>query len=85
MAAPATGKQAEEVLADSKALVELLSRLQDELTRAADKNDSLLEAIESSEARASRESGVEVRGGAQSQIRIGYVLVSSITYLVSEL
>ena len=48
------------VLADSKSLVELFTRLQENLGRATDKNESLLEAIESSEARASSTSG-EVR------------------------
>ncbi len=56
------GKPVEAVLADAKALAELLARLQDELRRAADKNDSLLEAIESSEARASSDAAGEVKG-----------------------
>ena len=50
------------VLADSKSLVELFTRLQENLGKATDKNESLLEAIESSEARASSTSG-EVRSG----------------------
>lgn len=53
----------ERVLGDSKALVELFTRLQENLGKATDKNESLLEAIESSEARASNSSG-EVRWGA---------------------
>ena len=44
--------ETDRVFADSKAQVELLSRVQESLTRAADKSESLLEAIESSEARA---------------------------------
>jgi len=52
----------ERVLGDSKALVELFTRLQENLGKATDKNESLLEAIESSEARASNSSG-EVRWG----------------------
>lgn len=53
----------ERVLGDSKALVELFTRLQENLGKATDKNESLLEAIESSEARASNSSG-EVHWGA---------------------
>lgn len=44
--------ETDRVFADSKAQVELLSRVQESLARAADKSESLLEAIESSEARA---------------------------------
>ena len=44
-----------EVVSEAKAASELLTRLQESLARAADKNDSLLEAIEATEARATRE------------------------------
>ena len=44
-----------EVVSEAKATSELLKKLQESLARAADKNDSLLEAIEATEARASRE------------------------------
>jgi len=53
----------ERVLGDSKALVELFTRLQENLGKATDKNESLLEAIESSEARASNSSGGGTLGG----------------------
>ena len=46
---------ARERVREGKAASELLSRLQDSLSRAANKNDSLLEAIESTEARAGSE------------------------------
>jgi len=52
----------ERVLGDSKALVELFTRLQENLGKATDKNEGLLEAIEAAEARASDSSG-EVRWG----------------------
>ena len=44
-----------EVVTEAKTASELLARLQESLARAADKNDSLLEAIETTEARATRE------------------------------
>lgn len=44
-----------EVVSEAKTISELLARLQESLTRAADKNDSLLEAIEATEARATLE------------------------------
>lgn len=52
-----------EIVSEAKATSDLLTRLQESLARAADKNDSLLEAIEATEARASREGqeGSEVR------------------------
>lgn len=43
------------VVSEAKATSELLARLQESLARAADKNDSLLEGIEATEARATRE------------------------------
>lgn len=52
-----TGEETDQVFADTKALAELLTRLQENLTRSSDKNDGLLEAIESAEARASESSG----------------------------
>ena len=48
-----------EIVSEAKAMSELLARLQESLARAADKNDSLLEAIEATEARASREGQAE--------------------------
>ena len=52
-----------EVVSEAKTTSDLLTRLQESLARAADKNDSLLEAIETTEARATREGqgGSEVR------------------------
>lgn len=50
----------DQVLIDSKSLVELFTRLQETLSKAASKNDSLLEAIESSQARASEAGSAEV-------------------------
>jgi hypothetical protein len=50
----------DQVLTDSKSLVELFTRLHETLTKAASKNDSLLEAIESSQARASEAGSAEV-------------------------
>lgn len=47
----------DQVLQQSKELVELFSRLQENLSKSSDKNESLLEAIESSEAKAA-ETGV---------------------------
>jgi hypothetical protein len=44
-----------EVVSEAKTTSDLLTRLQESLARAADKNDSLLEAIETTEARATRE------------------------------
>lgn len=64
-------RPAEEVLTDSKAIAELLAHLQDELKRAADKNDSLLEAIESSEARVSGDVPGEVGGVARKHLGRG--------------
>lgn len=54
----------DQVLQQSKELVELFSRLQENLSKSSDKNESLLEAIESSEAKAA-ETGVngEVQTG----------------------
>lgn len=43
----------DKVLCDSKSLVELFTRLHETLSKASSKNESLLEAIESSQARAS--------------------------------
>lgn len=43
------------MVSQAKATSELLTKLQESLARAADKNDSLLEAIEATEARATRE------------------------------
>ena len=51
----------EAVLADSKSLVELFTRLHETLSKASSKNDSLLEAIESSQARASEATSAEVK------------------------
>ena len=48
------------MLMDSKSLVELFTRLHETLAKAASKNDSLLEAIESSQARASEAGSAEV-------------------------
>lgn len=69
----ATGEQTDQVFADTKALAELLKRLQENLTRSSDKNDGLLEAIESTEARASEamgggEVGYSSRGGGAAVI-----------------
>ena len=50
-------KETRELVLEAREMSVLLARLQDSIGRAADKNDSLLEAIESTEARASRESG----------------------------
>ena len=50
----------EQMLSDSKDLVELLARLQETLTKATNKNDNLLEAIESSEAKATQTGSGEV-------------------------
>ena len=58
----------DQVLADSKSLVELFTRLHETLAKAASKNDCLLEAIESSQARASEAGSAEVStsgGGAR--------------------
>lgn len=55
-------EQAKKTVSEAKATSELLVRLQESLARATDKNDSLLEAIESTEARASEGGGSEVRG-----------------------
>ena len=62
----ASGQQIDRVFADSKTLVELFRRLQENLTKASDKNDTLLESIESSEARAGDSSEVKKEGGAHS-------------------
>ena len=48
-------EKTEAVVKEAKTMSELLARLQESLARAADKNDSLLEAVEATEARASRE------------------------------
>ena len=50
----------EKVLDDAKSLVELFTRLHETLTKASSKNESLLEAIESSQARASENNSAEV-------------------------
>lgn len=50
----------EKVLTDSKSLVELFTRLHETLSKASSKNDSLLEVIESSQARASESTSPEV-------------------------
>ena len=50
-----TEKETREIVSEAKVMSDLLARLQESLARAADKNDSLLEAIEATEARASRE------------------------------
>lgn len=52
-------QETREIVSEAKAMSELLARLQESLTRAGDKNDSLLEAIEATEARASRENAAE--------------------------
>ncbi len=60
------------VVSDTKLALELLTRLQETLNRASDKNDSLLESIETSETRAQERGGEEVScrkgGGAASEI-----------------
>lgn len=48
---------------DTKSMLELLLRLQETLNRASDKNESLLESIETSEARAQEKGSEEVRPG----------------------
>ena len=58
----ATGEETDRVFAETKALIELLTRVQENLTKSSDKNDALLEAIESTEARASESSGVAEAG-----------------------
>ena len=50
----------EKVLDDAKSLVELFTRLHETLTKASSKNETLLEAIESSQARASETNNAEV-------------------------
>ena len=55
-------EQAKKTVGEARATSELLVRLRESLARAADKNDSLLEAIESTEARAGEGGGSEVRG-----------------------
>lgn len=51
---------AEKVLSDSKLMLELLTRLEETLSRASDKNDSLLESIETSEIKAQEKGSAEV-------------------------
>ena len=51
----------ESALASAKDLAELSSSIQENITRSLDKNDGLLEAIESSEARATQTGSSEVR------------------------
>jgi chromosome segregation ATPase len=53
-----------EVVSEAKTTSDLLTRLQESLARAADKNDSLLEAIETTEARATREG----QGGSEMSL-----------------
>lgn len=53
----------EKLVLDSKSTLELLTRLQESLTKASDKIDSLLESIESAEARAEESGSREVRVG----------------------
>lgn len=50
-----TPDSAREIISESKSMSEVLVRLETTLALAADKNDSLLEAIEATEARASQE------------------------------
>ena len=50
----------EATLDSSKELAELLKRIEENITRSLDKNDDLLEAIESSEARATQSGSNEV-------------------------
>ena len=52
----AVEEETRELVVEARAMSDLLERLQESLARAADKNDSLLEAVEATEARASRES-----------------------------
>ena len=52
MATDCTMDKMEQVLKQSKELVELFTRLQENLSKSSDKNEGLLEAIESSEAKA---------------------------------
>lgn len=49
---------------DSKSTLELLKRLQETIAKASNKIDSLLESIESSEARAQETGSGEVNGWA---------------------
>ena len=53
-----------EVVSEAKTTSDLIARLMESLARAADKNDSLLEAIEATEARATRE------GQGDSEVRV---------------
>ena len=64
-----------EVVSEAKTTSDLLARLQESLARAADKNDSLLEAIETTEARATREG----QGGSEVR-RILYSTAATIYY-----
>ena len=47
----ADDEQTDQVVAQSRALTDLLSSLEDDLKKASSKNDNLLEAIESLEAK----------------------------------
>ena len=53
-------EELETVLGESKALADLLKSLQENLVKVSDKNENLLEAIESSEARAGQSTSGEV-------------------------
>ncbi len=56
----APGESSEAILNSSKQLAELLQKIQENIARASNKNESLLEAIESSEAKASLSGSNEV-------------------------
>ena len=64
----------EKVLENAKQLVELFTRLHEALTKASSKNESLLEAIESSQARASETNSGEV------SVEAG--LISTLPYII---
>ena len=50
----------ETILQNSKGLIELLNKIQENLSKSSSKNDSLLEAIESSEEKATQAGTNEV-------------------------
>ena len=60
-AAASGGKGSELTLQNSKDFSEILSRIQENLSKSLSKNDNLLEAIESSEVRATQTGSNEVR------------------------
>lgn len=78
----------DKVLSDSKSLVELFTRLNETLSKAASKNESLLEAIESSQARASEAGNateVSKLESRRSSLALCRVYCRCLSYGISEL